>query len=59
MIALEIKKADFVVRIHDDYCQQATDRQLASISQILSDAHKRWLYESSEIMAIQKAPTAS
>lgn len=41
MVKLEIKNTASVVRIHDDFCKPANDRQLTNLNQIVSDAYKR------------------
>lgn len=41
MIQLEVNNSVSIVRIHDDYCQQATEQQFTSIDQIVSDSYQR------------------
>jgi len=41
MIQLEVYNSVSIVRIHDDYCQQATEQQFTSIDQIVSDSYQR------------------
>lgn len=59
MVELEIKNSVSIVRIHDDYCQSATERHLTNLNQIVSDAYKRRQMEQIQCVAQPRQATAS